>query len=57
LEAFDRGGGMSRDTLCTTLKELYGIDPCSWDGYTLAEICQELTIDQLKKVGVYLGIV
>jgi len=48
---------MSRDAVCTALNTLYGIEPRSWDGFTLPEICQALTIEQLTKVGSYLGVV
>jgi hypothetical protein len=48
---------MSRDAVCTALSELYGIEPYSWDGFTLSEICQALTIEQLNKVGSYLDVV
>ena len=46
---------MSRDAVCTALNQLYGHDPRSWDGLTLAELWQRLTDEQMTNVCEHLG--
>jgi hypothetical protein len=47
---------MSRDAVCAALSRLYGIEPRSWDGLTLAELWQTLTLDQMNNVAEHLGV-
>jgi len=47
---------MSRDAVCMALNQLYGYKPESWDGLTLAEMWQQLSLEQIGKICHRLGV-
>jgi hypothetical protein len=48
--------GLSRDNLCIALQRLYGYEPTSFDGMSLAEISQDIEIKELYEALDYLGV-
>lgn len=47
---------VNRDDFCIALSDLYGYDPTDYDGLTLAEISQQISVTQLEEVCRYLGV-
>lgn len=47
---------MTRDDMCIALSNLYGWNPTDFDGMTLAEISEYISLEQLDEVCDYLGI-
>lgn len=47
---------MTRDNVCISLANLYGYDPYGFDGMTLAEICDDISLAELYAVCDQLGV-
>lgn len=46
---------LTRDNLCAALSDLYGTPPEDYDGMTLQEISQYISVQQLDEVYHYMG--
>jgi hypothetical protein len=47
---------LTRDNLCIALADCFGYSPYDFDGMTLPEIAESLTLNQLNEVYDYMGI-
>lgn len=47
---------LTRDNFCLALQTLYGCEPADFDGLTLAELSQHVSLKELGEVYTHLGL-